>query len=652
MTIKKRYFNSIVILLWIAVSARTYAQDTSVGDAKENELIAVLQSDAAKGEKAITCKRLAIYGTDRSVPSLAPLLGDKELSSWARIALEAIPGPAADAALREALNQLEGRLLIGVINSIAVRRDVDAVAVLARKIRDKDANVASAAAVALGHIGGTQAEKTLRQALADSPSGIRSAVAEGCILCAERFLQDDQAAQAVALYDTVWQADVSDQRHLEAIRGAILARGTAGIPLLIEQLRSADVKKLGIGLRAARELSGLEVTEALATELTNLPSEHQPLLLLALADRKDAAVLPTVLKAAESPTKDLRLTAIKILIRLGDVSCVPVLLKAATETDTQLEEAALETLIRLSGKEVDAEVVARLGKARGKLLRVLIEAAGQRQIAAALPVVVSSLTDADKGIRSAAVRTVSIIGQAPQTENLVQLLQDSKYADEREGLKKSLLAICGRHGLPCSPYLQPLIEGHDSKLHVTGLRALAIIGGSDALEAVQNAIRNAEASVRDEAVRILSTWPNNWPDDGAAGQALLTLARSAGKNTHQVLSLRGYLQFLRVTKTLKDDQKVAKVIDILPDIKRPEEKRLAIAALATASSPSALDLLTTLAKEKPVAEEAYSAMAALSDRDIQGISKERRRQILQTVIESSRNNGTKDRARKILRKIR
>ena len=90
---------------------------------KENELLAVLRSDASGGEKAIACKNLAIHGSSSAVPDLAKLLPDPRLSSWARIALEAIPGPAADEALRTAADSLEGRLLIGMINSIGVRRD-------------------------------------------------------------------------------------------------------------------------------------------------------------------------------------------------------------------------------------------------------------------------------------------------------------------------------------------------------------------------------------------------------------------------------------------------------------------------------------------------------------------------------------------------
>jgi len=639
----------------IAASVGAIAQDrpaADVRDAKENDLIAVLQSDAPTGDKAITCKQLAIYGTEQAVPALAPLLADKELASWARIALEAIPGPAADAALRNALDNLQGRLLIGAINSIAVRRDAKAVAALARKLDDSNVDVASAAAVALGHIGGEQATRALSQSLAVAPAGVRSAVAEGCILCAEWFLAHEKAAEAVKLYDTIRQADVPDQRHLEAIRGAILARKSAGVPLLIEQLRSQDKERFGIGLRTARELDGRDVTEALAVELARLSSDRRPLLLLALADRSDSAVLPTVHKAAQSGPKNLRITAINILIRLGDVSCVPALLETATENDAQLEQAATEALVRLPGKDVDADLLARLPQARGKLQQVLIELAGQRQISEALPAVASSLQDTDAGIRGAAVETIGIIGQDQQMADLVKLIQKTNSSRERAGIEKALLAISGRCGNRCIPHLRPLTQSRDNELHMIGLHALAIVGGPDALAAVKSAIASAEPTVQDEAVRILSTWPNNWPQDREAGQALLMLATSTEKMSHQVLGLRGYLQYIRGNKTLSNEQKVAKIEDVRSHIKRPEEQRQAIAVLGEAPSAGALELLTRLAEDPAIAEEAYSAMVRIAGQDIRGVSKDRRRQVLKTVAEKSRNNRTRQRAQKTLRGVR
>jgi hypothetical protein len=130
------------------------------------------------------------------------------------------------------------------------------------------------------------------------------------------------------------------------------------------------------------------------------------------------------------------------------------------------------------------------------------------------------------------------------------------------------------------------------------------------------------------------------------------LATSAEKMPHQVLGLRGYLQYIRGNKKLSNERKVAKVKDVLSHIKRPEEKRRAIAVLAEAPSASALELLTTLAEDPAVAEEAYSAMVRIAGQDIRGISKDQRRQILQTVAEKSRNDGTRQRARKALRGVR
>jgi len=652
MIIKKRYSLWCVILIMVAMSAVTIAQDRSAADAKQRDLIAVLQSDAAKSEKAITCKKLAIYGDEQSVPVLAPLLADKELASWARIALEAIPGPAADTALRNAMGKLQGRLLVGVINSIAVRRDVLAVDPLILKLDDTNASVASAAAVALGHIGGEKAAKALTKSLANASAGVRSAVAEGCILCAEHFLAGNETAEAVKLYDTVRKADVPDQRHLEAIRGAILARGSAGLPLLIEQLRSKDKKRLGVALRTARELPGRNVTEALAVELDRLNADRRPLLLLALADRSDSAVLPAVQKAAQSGPKDLRITAINILIRLGDVSCVPILLEAATEDDAELKQAATETLVRLPGKDVDADLIARLPQSRGKLQQLLIELAGQRQISKSLPAIVSSLQDSDSGIRGAAVGTISIIGQDPEAADLVKMLGKTKNSSERAGIRKALLAITGRCGAKCIPHLKPLTKSSDNELQIIGLRALAIVGGSDALAAVKSAIETAEPTVQDEAVRILSNWPSNRPEDSEAGQALLTLATSAKKMSHQVLALRGYLQYIRGNKKLANEQKVTKIKDLQAHIKRPEETRQAIAVLGEAPSAGALELLTSLAEDPAVVEEAYSAIVQIAGKDIIGVSKDQRRKVLQTVAEKSKNDRTKQRARKTLDGIR
>jgi HEAT repeat protein len=644
-------FTALLASSVAAGSARAAAAADSQSSPAEKErtLIGVLESQTPADEKAITCKKLAIYGTKDAVPALAPLLSDPRLASWARIALEAIPGPAPEAALRDAMGKLQGKLLIGVINSIAVRRDPKAVSGLIKKLKDADPEVASAAAVALGRIGGAKAAKALSQSLAAAPAAVRPAIAEGGILCAERFLAQGKSADAVKLYDMVRAANVPRQKMLEATRGAILARQSAGLPLLLEQLRSSDKALFGIGLRTARELPGRAVTEALAAELPRTNPDRQSFLLLALADRSDEAVLPAVVAAAGSSSQKLRFTAVGILDRLGNSSSVPVLLVAAADTDADLAQAALAALARLSGSGVDADLLARLPSSTGKTRQVLILLAGQRHLDRALPAIVKSAGDPDAGVRAAAVQAIGILGDDKQVASLVQLLQSAQSPEEGAGIEMALLAISGRSGARAVPALLPLAQHRDSALRIIALHVLASAGGPAALAAVKTAVEDKDETVQDEAVRTLSTWPNNWPEDSGVAEPLLALARSGGKTSRQVLALRGYLQYVQGDKQLKDGEKVSKVSEVLPLIKRPEERRLAIAAIAGIPTAGALEVLTTFAADPAVAEDACSAIVKLAGGNLPGVSKEQRQKALQVAIEKSTSDTTKKKASELLK---
>lgn len=655
MTFKNTLLGFSLALSGLLIAPQARAADGSGAD-KQRSLIAVLQSDAKPGEKAIACKKLAIYGTAEAVPALAPLLADADLASWARIALEAIPGPAADEALRQAMDRLQGRLLVGTINSVGVRRDAKAVSQLAAKLEDADADVACAAAVALGKIGGEPAAEVLKQALAKAPEAVRSAVAEGCILCAERLLAEagsvpEKAATATSLYDSVRQAKVPRQRVLEATRGAILARQLAGLPLLLEQIRSADKVQFGLGLRVARELPGSDVAKALSAELWQAAPERQPYLLLAIGDRPEVEALPTVLAAAKRGPKKLQLTAITIMDHLDPLATVPVLLETAAGGDAEVTAAALAALGRLPGNEVEFQVLSGLRQATGKMRQVLIELAGLARIERALPAVVRSIDDADAGIRSAAVRTLGILGEESQVAELARLLGKGGSEKDRADLEAALLAISSRKGASCVPRLLPLAQNSESSVRIVALHAFAAAGGPDALGAVKAAVEGPDEAVQDEAVRTLSTWPNTWPEDERVMEPLMALARSDKKTSHQVLALRGCLQFLSGDKKLKKEEKTSTLKELLPLIKRPEEKRQAIGVLHSMRSAGAVELLSALAGEPAVAEDAGTAIVDIAGRSAAGITNDQRRKALGTVVASSASEATKKKAQTALDRI-
>ena len=637
-----------------ALSSRPHqptAQTNASINPKERELIAVLRSDSPPEEKAMACKQLVIYGSAEAVPALAPLLADEHLASWARIPLEAIPEPAAENALRQALDKLHGKLLVGVINSIAVRRDPKAVGKLTDKLKDTDTDVASAAARALGRIADSRCAAALSRALATAQPDLRAAVAEGCVRCAEQFMKDEKFAAATKLYDAVRQAPVPRQAMLEATRGAILARRSAGIPLLLEQLRASDKARFGLGLRVARELPGHEATEAVIGEMHRADLERQPMLLLALADRPDPAVRPAILQAARSGSKKMRLVAIGILEHSPNLDSVPVLIDAAADLDPDVAQAALAALTRLPGNGVEPELLGRLLQSSGRSRQVLIEVTANRRLEAALPTIVQSVDDRDAGIHRAALRAVGLLGSEKELASLIKLLLQNPGRRQNADIEAALLAISSRRGADCVPFLLPLSQSNESSLRIVGLHALGAAGGPAALASVTAALEDRDDLVQDEAVRTLATWPNTWPEDSQIEAPLLSLARTGRKNSYQVLALRGYLQFLQGDKKIPDEEKVAKLKTIMPLIKRPEEKEAAVAVLRSTQAASALELLADFAADPGVAEEAWAAVIDSAGKSKSAIPKTDRQKALQLALEKSANDANRKKAAEALKRL-
>lgn len=278
----KRFSNTLARSCLFATLGLAFALSTRLGQSwadptvsdQEAELIAVLRSDAPKADKALACKKLAVYGGASAVPALAPLLDDAELNSWARIALEAVPDPSADRALREAAERLDGRILIGVLNSIGVRRDTEAVDVLARHLKGADSEAAAAAAAALGRIGTAPAAKLLESALKHSDPIVRNSAAEGLILIAEQRREAGAKDVAKELYARVRGADVPSARVMEAVRGLILIGDDEGFQLFLSCLKSEDRGLFGIALTTAREVRSPQVAEAIAAELAQHASNE------------------------------------------------------------------------------------------------------------------------------------------------------------------------------------------------------------------------------------------------------------------------------------------------------------------------------------------------------------------------------------------
>jgi len=535
----------------------------------ESRLLEVLRSDAAEGEKAITCKRLAVVGSAASVGELAKLLANDRLASWARIALEVIPGPEADAALREAAVKLSGRQAVGAINSIGVRGDVAAVPMLAERITASDAEVAAAAAAALGRIGTPEAAAALTASLAAAlsgglPASLQDDLAEACVVCAERRHAAGQAAEAIALYDTVRTARVSEMRRAEATRGAILARGRDGIPLLVETLRSPAPRLARMGLFTARELGRGERPDAAVAEAVDLALieevragagdgaatdgvavERAVLVADVLADRAAGGARPavqaTLVTAAASGPKPLRLAAIDALGRAGDAAALGPLLALAADPDQGYAVAARGAIATLPAGSVDEALRGRLATANPRELPLVVGVVGDRRIPAVTELV-GLVKHADETVRSTAVEA---LGQVVDLENLGVLVaeavasrSEAAAAAARKALVTASIRMPDRDA--CVDKLVAGLASAPEEAKIALLDTIGEVGGARALAVMRRAAGSGEERMDDAATRLLGKWMT-----ADAAPVLLELARPDSPSKFRTRALRGYLRIAR-----------------------------------------------------------------------------------------------------------
>lgn len=565
-------------------------------DADEPRLLEILEGTGPEADKAMACKRLATRGTKASAQALGRLLDDPQLASWARIPLEAIPDPAMDAELRQALDRTQGRLLVGVINSIAVRRDVQAESGLVERLNSTEEEVAIAAAVALGKLGGTSAAGALTKHLDDARVDVRNAAAEGCILLAERWVQAQEKDRAFTLLRKLSEAELAPQRRLEAIRAMILSEGDHDLSPLLE---SADLGMFRLALTLIREIENERVVESVDAKLEALPVERQALVILALGDRVDPKVVPRIAKWAQHGTGECRLAALEVLKSRGDASHLDLLLSLAQGGTDDAGGAALEALCALPAAEVDKALLARFQKrTRPDETRLIARVLGRRRYALATPELLRAAGDSDLALRIAALQALGGTMSEVELPMLLERLTSAKEEVERSATLAALKEACPRMADrdACAARVAESLVTAPLAAQLKMVEILGAIGGERALDAVADLAAKSPPEVVESASRVLGEWMT--PD---AAPKLLKLAASADEAKYRVRALRGLLRVVRQFELSQADREMycAKAVDVA---ERDEERRLILEILGRYPSLPSLETAVRLSQRKELQE--------------------------------------------------
>ena len=341
----------------IALASVCLPRVTDAADNEEDALIAILQSGQGERRQG---RCLSPPERDRDCQVRAPRWPDV-LSTAGSVmrparALESLPGPGASEVLRAALGKTTGSTRVGIIDSLGMRRDEQAIPQLAALLMNTDPSTLSAAARSLGRIGTREALPPLQDALKEATAATRPALSDALLRCADALRIAGHQATAAKTFGDLFEAKHVEAVRLAAYRSLVLASGAAAPQLLTKALQGDDDAARQAALQLATELPGREVTMALVAQLEQGSLPVRLALLKALGQRGDGAALAAVAAATKSPEAAVRRAALDTLIDLGDASTVPLLAGYAGRPGPD-QEAARGALARLHRGDVRQAIV-------------------------------------------------------------------------------------------------------------------------------------------------------------------------------------------------------------------------------------------------------------------------------------------------------
>lgn len=415
------------------------------------------------------------------------------------------------------------------------------------------------------------------------------------------------------------------------------------LQLIADLVSDSDKEMRAIGLQQVRsEAPGEAATKQFIDLLPKLRPEARAELVEALGERGDPAARLAVLDVLQSPDDATRAAALRALARLASEADIPLLVQRTAAGSVAEQLAASQSLMRLKGEGVNRAIAASLDRSPSSIRVKLLEIMAARNAMEALPAVVASASDPDALVRLAALDALRVLADEGQTGDLVKLLQAAETDSHRTKAEAALLALCSRARDKCVPALAAGLAGADARTRQTLLQALTRAGGSAALEAVASCLENPDQTVRDEAVRMLSLWP-----DRTVVPRLEKIA-AAESLRHHVLAIRGLVRLASPEGEQPADLKL--LSDAIRLARRRDEKQLALGVLSRAANAESLALAVSLLDDPAIAEDAGWTAGVIAE-SLPAENQEAVRAAMRQVLDRTQSQKARDQAQEVLKSL-
>jgi len=617
--------------------------------AMEAKYITKLKLDAPVVEVERACRILRVIGTKQAIPALAELLADEKLSHFARYALEPMPYPEAGKALRNAVGKASGKTKQGIIHSLGIRKDEQAVNLLIPLLKDSHKDIVHSTACSLGQIATADTIRALAGFRMSASGKLRPIAWESSLIAAEQLLQQGKGNDAARIYEELQASKWPKYVRIGAYVGWLKARPEQAEASLLKTITSSDAMMRGVAVDNISLLKGKGVAKRFAALLPKLPANTQAILIDALAARGDKAVLPEVTVAASSSDSQVRIAAVRALAKLGDASSVTVLVRALSDGMSETEKAGAGAgLRRLAGPGIDQAVVKSMQSAKSAIRAELITVLSDRRYTGAVPVLLTEAGAGDSAVRKAAFKALSSLAGPEQAPELIRLLVELKGDEVRADAERAVITILrevDNEAARTNSIVGVLKSTTDTAARSSLIRVLKSLGDPKAFEVVRAALQDRNAGVQEAALRSLADWPDVRPLD-----ALLKVFRTTQNSTHRVVALRGCVRMVSMDTT-PVKKRVTIGEELMQSAKTVDEKKLVLSCLDDISDAGALKLVEPLLSDNEVKAEAEQAMLKIAQSIVKK-SPDEARSAAKRLRSSTQNESIRKEASKLLNQLK
>lgn len=569
----------------------------------------------AKGDNAkrFLLEQLQYTSDPAFADQIAKYLPEEPLAHQALRTLIVTAPPDLAKRLTIALPSVDRRTQVAILQALAQLKPDSGASEIAPFAAKDDSEIRAAALDAIAAIGEPESRKLLQESN-NSTQGFYGGLAVSRYLAyADRLHSRGESRLAAEICrELITARDTTGTAHSKsnALRSLVNIEGVKALPGLMKAADSEIEEVRMPALRLASRMKDPQATKALVKKLKTAPAPQVAAdVVVVLGESRATEALPAVLEALKSDDTAVRVAAVRALGAIDRATALPVLVQSLQSDNPAVIAAVSEQLARAPQKGLGKRLLAGLDGASSAGKVVLVEVLGNRRLTAQKTSVYELTKSGEATVRSAAYKALETLAEADDLQRLLDMMLAAEKGADKAAARRAFVATARTVADKQQP--SALLLEHYGKAQALQkpalLETIAAFSSPATLDTVvAEASTSATPELQDAALRALSDWQTT-----IAIPALINVLKSDPEEKHQVFALRGIVRLAGQSKEAPRE-KITLLETALKSAKRPEEIRLAVAALGEIQSMAALKLVAPFLNTEGVKAESAAAAAKIA----------------------------------------